>query len=62
MIEVLFYVICGWIGHWTVKAVTLGRVDWDWGKGAESIITEWIGVGVVIVVTGTITWLVQRGV
>ncbi len=33
--ECLFYAACGWIGHWTVKILTLGRVNLDWGETAE---------------------------
>jgi hypothetical protein len=58
--ECLFFTVCGWIGHIVVKTVTLGRVDAPWGSGAESLLTEWVGVVFVLLVAGAIPWLLYR--
>ncbi len=54
--KVLFDKICGWIGHTTVKTLTFGKVDIDWGDSSESVLAECIGVGVLLGVA-TIVWM-----
>jgi len=48
IIEILFYTVCGWIGHYFVKAVTFGKVDLERGGTSESIVTEVVGAAVLI--------------
>lgn len=55
--EVLFSTIFGWVGHVVVKAVTLGKVDLDWGSGSESELSGWIGFFVVLFVAGVVAWI-----
>ncbi len=61
LIEVLFYTICGWVGHIAVKAVTFGKVDLDWGNSSESIITECIGAGVLLALAMLISLIIGSG-
>lgn len=60
LFEALFYTVCGWIGYITVKLVTFGQVELPWGPEAESLLTEWIGVGVLIAVSVLIGGLLGR--
>jgi hypothetical protein len=60
ILECLFYTVCGWVGHVVVKAMTFGRVDLDWGTSSESVLTEWIGLVFVLIVAGSIAWLVHQ--
>lgn len=60
IVECLFFTICGWIGHIVVKAVTLGRIDLDWGSASESIVAEWLGLAIVLLVVGCIAWIVHN--
>jgi uncharacterized membrane protein YeaQ/YmgE (transglycosylase-associated protein family) len=46
--DLVFSTICGWLGYISVKAVTFGKVELDWGNSTESIITECIGAGVLL--------------
>lgn len=48
LFELAFHKICGWIGHITVKVLTFGKVEIDWGDSSESILAEMIGVGVLL--------------
>jgi hypothetical protein len=50
IVNKLFFGFCGWLGHVTVKMVTLGKVDLDYGDSSESVITEWIGFGVFLAI------------
>ena len=43
IIEVFVYEFCGWIGYITVKAVTFGKVELEYGDSSDSVITMWIG-------------------
>ena len=61
LIEVLFYTVCGWVGHIVVKAATFGKVDLDWGKTSESVITEYIGAGVLIALAMLISLIIGHG-
>jgi hypothetical protein len=60
IIECLFFTVCGWIGHFVVKTITFGKVDLDWGSGAESGLTEWLGFFFVLLIAGLIAWMVHR--
>lgn len=60
IVECLFYTLCGWIGHVVVKVVTFGKVDLDCVTGSESLITQYIGLAFVLVVAGSIAWLIHR--
>ena len=58
-VEILFFSVCGWIGHIVVKGLTLGKVDLDYGDSSESIITELIGVGILLVLAVIISLLIN---
>ena len=60
-IEILFDTICGWVGHIVVKAVTFGKVDLDWGNSSESIITAYIGAGVLLALAMLISLIIGHG-
>ena len=60
IVECLFYTVCGWIGHLAVKVISLGKVDLDCGSGSESLITQYIGLAFVLIVAGSIAWLVHK--
>jgi len=60
IIEILFDTVCGWVGHYFVKAVTLGKVDLEWGDSSESIVTESIGAAVLIGLLLLISLLIGR--
>lgn len=59
IVEILFYGFCGWLGHVAVKIVTLGKVDLDYGNSSESVIAEWIGVGVLLAIAMLISFLIN---
>jgi hypothetical protein len=48
ILEILFELCCGWIGRWTVKLLTFGKVDLHHSDTDDSSIAEWIGVIVVV--------------
>ena len=50
IIEIFFFTICGWVGHIAVKVVTFGKVNLEWGDSSESVVTEYVGVGVLIAI------------
>jgi hypothetical protein len=52
---------CGWVGHIFVKAVTLGKVNLDWGRSSESAVTEFIGVSVLVALAVLISFLTAPG-
>ena len=47
--EFLFFGFCGWLGYVVVKLITFGKVDMDFGEGAESPVAEWIGCAFFVV-------------
>ena len=57
IIEILFFTVCGWIGHIVVKLLTFGKVDLDWGRGSESVAAEWLGFLFMMFAAGTIAWI-----
>ena len=57
IIDVLFSTVCGFVGHVVVKALTLGKVDLDWGTSSESVLTEWIGLFFILLTAGIIVWI-----
>ncbi len=59
ILECLFFTVCGWIGHVVVKLITFGKVDLEWGAAAESMLAEWIGLFLVLLVAGSIAWMVH---
>jgi hypothetical protein len=59
-IRLLFGVVCGWLGHMLVRALTLGRVDLDWGAGSESVIAEWLGLFLVLLLAGLLVGIFHR--
>lgn len=58
--KVIFERFCGWIGHITVKAVTWGKVDLEWGESSESVLAESIGIGVLLVLAAVVWMLGSR--
>lgn len=48
LLELVICRICGWVGYITVKAVTFGKVELDWGNSSGSFIAELIGAGVLL--------------
>jgi hypothetical protein len=58
LIEHVFYTICGWVGYITVKVVTFGKVELDWGNSSESIITGYIGAGVLLALAMLISFII----
>jgi len=59
IIEILFFTVCGWIGHIVVMLVTFGKVDLDWGRGSDSVVAEWFGFFFLLFVAGTIAWILK---
>ena len=59
IVEILFFGFCGWLGHVTVKIVSLGKIDLDYGDSAESVITEWIGAGVFLAIAMVISFVIN---
>ena len=51
LVEIIFDTVCGWTGHHSVKLLTLGRIDLDWGEGSESVLAQWIGLFVLVGLT-----------
>lgn len=56
----VFHVVCGWTGHAFVKVVTLGKVDLPWGDDSEGVITEAIGVAVLLGIVVTVALIFGR--
>lgn len=50
LIVIFFYTVCGWVGHLTVKLLTLGQVDLDYGDTTDGPVAEWIGVFVLLLI------------
>ena len=61
IVEVVFSTICGWVGYISVKAVTFGKVELDWGNSSESIITECIGAVVLLALAMLISLIIGYG-
>lgn len=61
LIEFVFHTVCGWVGYISVKALTFGKVELDWGDSSESVIAESIGAGVLLVLAGLVSLLIGRG-
>jgi hypothetical protein len=57
----VFETICGWVGYITVKALTFGKVELEWGYSSGSILTEWIGAGVLLGLAMLISLLIGHG-
>jgi hypothetical protein len=58
LIELVFHKLCGWMGYITVKTLTFGKVELDWGNSSESIITECIGAGVLLAIAMLISFII----
>ena len=56
-IEILFYNVCGFMGHAVVRIVTAGKIKIEWGSGSGSVITEWLGVLFLLIFGGSVVWL-----
>ena len=50
IVEILFFACCGWLGHVFVKAITLGKVDLEYGESSEGVVAELIGVAMVLAI------------
>lgn len=48
LVDFLRHTILAWVGWAFLKAITLGRVDLDWREGSDSVVCEWIGLGVIL--------------
>ena len=46
--EFLFDTLCGWIGYVVVKGITFGKIDLEWGSSSESVVAEFIGLGILL--------------
>jgi len=46
--EFLFDTLCGWVGHVVVKGITFGKIDLEWGSSSESVVAEFIGLGILL--------------
>jgi hypothetical protein len=57
IIEILFYTVCGWVGRVVVKLLTFGKVDLEWARGSESVLSEWLGFFVVLFAAGAVVWI-----
>lgn len=55
--ELLFYSVCGWVGHHFVKLATFGKVELEWESGSEAVITAAIGALVLISGAMLLFWL-----
>lgn len=60
IVDILFFSVCGWVGHMAVKILTWGKVDLEWGDSSESVIAEWIGVGVLLALAMLVSVVVGR--
>jgi hypothetical protein len=57
IIEILFFTVCGWVGHIVLKLLSFGRIDLDWGRGAESVAAELFGFFFLLFTAGLIAWI-----
>lgn len=48
LVDFLRHTILAWVGWTFLKTITLGRVDLDWREGSDSVVCEWIGLGVLL--------------
>lgn len=61
ILEILFELCCGWIGRWTVKLLTFGKVDLHHSDTDDNRIAEVIGlVVVVLLLIGTVAIVRQN--
>jgi len=59
LVEFLQHTVLAWVGWAFLKTITLGKADLDWREGSDSVVCEWIGLGVILGV-GLIVALVLR--
>ncbi len=60
--EFVFYGVCGWVGYITVRAVTFGKVELDWGGSSESVVAEAIGAGVLIALAMLVALILESAI
>ena len=51
LIEFLFHTCCGWLGHWVVRILTLGKIKMEYGDETPSCLAEVVGVAFLIPVS-----------
>ena len=55
IVEILFEICCGWVGRWTVKLLTFGKVDPHYSDTDDHSIAALIGLIVLLLLfIGTI--------
>tara|TARA_B110000908_G_scaffold172778_1_gene243132 strand:- start:134 stop:331 length:198 start_codon:yes stop_codon:yes gene_type:complete len=59
IIEILFFSLFGWFGHTIVKIMTFGKIRLEYGDSSGSVITEWIGFGIFLMITILIFFLMN---
>lgn len=57
--EILFFTICGWVGHVVIKLLTFGKVDFEWGRESGGALTETIGLLIFVFTTGLVVWVIR---
>jgi hypothetical protein len=60
IVDVLFFTVCGWLGHVGVKLLTFGKINLSWGKGSESVAAEWIGFALLLLIAGLTAWICKN--
>ena len=59
LLEVLFFTSCGWVGRIFFKVITLGKVELDYGESSEGVITEFIGLAVLVALACSISFVIN---
>ena len=60
ILEILFELCCGWVGHWTVKLLTFGKVDLHDHCDEDSRIPELVGAIVLLLLIIVIAVLIRH--
>ena len=56
--NVLFDLICGFIGYWSIRILTLGRIQPDPMMRGQSVFHSWVGLGVVLAIGATTLFMI----
>jgi hypothetical protein len=56
-VEFLFYMVCGFVGHVVVKALSFGKVDLEWGHSSDSLVAEFCGLFFFFLIIVIIVWI-----
>ncbi|MDA7888343.1 hypothetical protein N9A86_03055 [Akkermansiaceae bacterium] len=56
LFQTLFQTCCGWLGHWVVRILTLGKVQIEYGDETSSCLAGITGV-IFLIAVGMLIWV-----